>query len=107
MKGTVLKCLNELVKEKFGEDRWRDVLADAGLSRDTFYSPLQDIPDEQTYRVIGSTCKVLGLTQTQAFEAFGEYWMSVYGPKVYPHYYEGITSARDFMLNLDRLHIQV
>ena len=56
MKGTVLKCLNELVKEKFGEERWRDVLADAGLSRDTFYSPTQDLPDEQAYRVIGSTC---------------------------------------------------
>jgi hypothetical protein len=107
MKGTVLKCLGELVKEKFGEQRWREILADANLPTDSFFSPLDDIDDKITYGVIGSACKVLKLTKAQAFDAFGEYWMCVYGPKVYPRYYDGITSAREFMLKLDALHVVV
>src|SRR4051812_10072331 len=59
VKGTVLKCLGELVKEKFGEAQWRDVLVDAGLPADSFFSPMDDIADSVTFGVIGSTCKVL------------------------------------------------
>ena len=36
----------------------------------------------------------------------GEYWVNVYAPKIYAAYYQGVKSAKDFLLKMDYIHQQ-
>ncbi len=49
-------------------------------------------------------CNVLGISLQQAADAFGEYWVCKFAPKTYPFYYKGINSAKEFLLNMDKVH---
>ncbi len=104
MKGVIAVCLADLVKEKFGKDKWEAALEDAGLKKTTFFLPSANIDDEAVMKVIGSVCKVLGITLLQAADAFGDYWVNTYAPKVYKAYFRGKNNARDFLLNMDAVH---
>ncbi|MBI5478743.1 MAG: heme NO-binding domain-containing protein [Deltaproteobacteria bacterium] len=107
MKGTIIRCLDELVTSRFGGDKWKEILRETGLPPFKLYIPLQDVDDDEALRLIQSTCKVLGLSLQQAADAFGEYWMTVYAPKVYKSFLEKAKSARDFLLAMDQLHTTV
>ena len=103
MKGVIAKCLQELVVEQFGQDKW-----DAVISKvpdvPKIIVPIADIPDEKVLQLVGETCEVLGVSLQQAADAFGEYWVNVYSQKLYKRYYEKNKTARDFILYLDRIH---
>ena len=105
MKGVIFTCLKELVENEFGEDKWARALERAGLPRDARYLPIADVDDAVVLQVVGETCTVLGITQQQAADAFGRYWACVYAPKMYGAYYDGIKSAKEFLLKLDDIHV--
>lgn len=104
MKGAIARCLSDLVQEKFGRDKWEKVLETSGLSPNTIFAVTADIPDDAVMKVVQNTCTVLGITPIQAADAFGEYWVNTYAPKIYKSYYAGKTSARDMLLNMDNVH---
>jgi len=104
MKGVIAACLAELVKEKYGKEKWAAVLEDAGLSPTTMFMPSANIEDAAVMKVVGSVCKVLNITMLQAADAFGDYWVTTYAPKVYKAYYRGKPNARDFLTNMDYVH---
>lgn len=109
MKGTITACLMELVGEKFGNDKWAAILDDAQLgahAADFRMAPF-DIPDEQVLKLIASTCKVLRITEQQAADAFGEYWCCVYAPRVYSLVYKHFKSAREMILGMDKVHVDM
>jgi hypothetical protein len=105
MKGVILMCLANLVMEKFGRDKWEDSLEKAGFPRTTFFLATQDIEDALTMKVIDSTCKVLNITTEQAAMAFGDYWVNDFAVKIYQPFYRGPKSAKEFLLNLDKVHV--
>jgi hypothetical protein len=43
----------------------------------------------------------------QAAEAFGDYWVNVYAPNIYRTYFRTAKSAREFLLQMDRVHESV
>ncbi len=49
----------------------------------------------------------MNLSLEQATDAFGEYWVNVYAPKIYEMYYKGVKSAKDFLLKMDGVHKSV
>ncbi len=104
MKGSVAKCLEDLVCEKFGKDKWNNILKGLGLSDETTFRPTQDVDDQAILKAIDLTCKELNITFQQAADAFGDYWVNVYAPKVYSIYYKGMNSAREFILKMDNVH---
>ncbi|NOX88299.1 MAG: hypothetical protein GXO77_04675 [Calditrichaeota bacterium] len=104
MKGTIVKCLEELVTTKFGRDKWEKSLEDAGFNKSTMFLPIGDIDDAQVMKIIEMVCKNLNITLTQAADAFGDYWVNVYSQKLYGHYYAKHKTAKDFFLNLDNIH---
>ncbi len=109
MKGTITACLMELVERKFGKDKWADILDDAGLTEQASsfrMSPL-DIPDEQVAKLFSSTCNQLGMTAEQAAGAFGEYWCCSYAPEVYALIYKHFKSAREMILGMDKVHVDM
>ena len=104
MKGVIAVCLADLIKEKFGKDKWEEALEHAGLPKATFFMPSTNIEDEVILKVIDSVCHVLNITLEEAADAFGEYWVNTYAPKVYKVYYRSKDSAREFLLNMDKVH---
>ncbi|MCD4812833.1 heme NO-binding domain-containing protein [bacterium] len=103
MKGTIVKCLQELVKEKFGQDKWDAVVAKVPDMPKVILS-ISDIDDSKAMKAIQATCEVLNITLEQAADAFGEYWMTVYAPKNYPVFFNKNKTAKDFILYMDRVH---
>ena len=104
MKGVIITCLESLVKEQFGQESWEDILEEAGLERHTLFNITSNVEDESVLEIVNATCKVLNLTLPQAADAFGDYWVNVYAPKVYSMYYRKAHSAKEMLLNMDKLH---
>ncbi|MDA8104320.1 MAG: heme NO-binding domain-containing protein [Nitrospiraceae bacterium] len=104
MKGVILKCLADLVTEKFGKDKWVEALANAGIDGNSVFLATEDVADEKALKIVGSVCAVLNITLIQAADAFGDYWVNVFAPKIYQSYFRGANSARDFLLKMDDVH---
>lgn len=104
MKGVIVNCLAEMVKENFDADRWAMALERAGLDRKAIFFTTQDIDDEICMRLIDSVCQVLGISLEQAGDAFGDYWVNVFAPRIYHVYYESAHSAQEFLLKMDYIH---
>jgi hypothetical protein len=54
--------------------------------------------------VVGNACKVLGLSVTQAADAFGDYWVNSYAPKIYSVYFNRHKKAIDFIKGMEQVH---
>lgn len=107
MKGTIVKCLEELVIDQFGRERWEQILEGAGLSASTIVWPLADFDDSQVLDLVGALCESLHMSLSQAADAFGDYWVNVYSQKMYPLYYANHSTARDFLLAMDDVHVEM
>lgn len=105
MKGTIVKCLEELVSTKFGRDKWKKSLEDAGLKDSTMILAISDVDDLQVMKVVEAVCKNLNISLEQAADAFGDYWVNVYSQKMYSQYYEINKTAKDFLLDMDNVHV--
>src|SRR5271165_5140870 len=104
MKGTILKCIEELVTEKFGAEAWRHALIKAGLPEDRTFTLFEDVDDADVFKLMSGIASVASISKEQAHEAFGDYWSTVHGPKIYDAYFSGAKSARELLLNLDHIH---
>ena len=107
MKGTILKCIQELVSENHGPEIWAKVLDNSSYPT---YMPIlatADIPDEDIYSVLGCLQTELGVDAEYVFAAFAEYWMTTYAPRVYARLIHNVSSSREFLLGLDALHVRV
>lgn len=104
MKGVILGCLNELVEEEFGADKWETIRERAGLPKERCL-PIADVDDAVVMKAVEETCGVLGITLEQAADAFGRHWACTYAPKLYGAYYTGIKSTKEFLLKLDDIHV--
>jgi hypothetical protein len=107
MKATITNCLAELVETKFGKDKWEAILKDAGLQAHAgvFRIPPSDVPDDQAYKLIASTCKVLAITPQQAADAFGSYWCCTYAPRIYAPIVKRFKNAREMIVGMDSVHV--
>lgn len=105
MKGIIAMCVAELVSKKFGQDKWEEILLDSGLKKKTRFLAFEDVDEEVFMNVIRSIKKILHLSLPEIGDAFGDYWINEFAPRIYPAYYIGITSARDFLLKMDEVHL--
>jgi hypothetical protein len=105
MKGTIVKCLEELVRTKHGDERWRAILARSGMSPTTLFFTMSVVPDGDVVALLGSTANVLGITLEAAMDAFGDYWSTTYAPSIYGAYFKKAKGAKEFLLNLDHIHV--
>lgn len=110
MKGTITRCAKELVESRFGADQWQQILDHAQVDEDTRYRiayPTTDIDDGMAKDILRSTGGVLGLTPEQVADAFGEHWCCVYAPKIYSSILTRFNSAREMILGMDKVHVQL
>lgn len=107
MKGTVHKCIEKLVIESFGLDKWEECLESVGLDEDHVFMMSDDVDEATTMKMLGNMPEILEISFQQLLDAFGEYWACKYTPAIYSAYFEGITSSRELLVNLDRIHGEV
>jgi hypothetical protein len=107
MYGLVNKAIQDLVCEKFGEDKWLEIKKRAGFE-DDFFIGLQSYPDSLTYGLVKHSSEVLGADANIILEAFGEYWILYTASEGYGNMLELAGSTLpDFLRNLDMLHTHV
>jgi hypothetical protein len=104
MKGTIVKCLEELVTGKFGADKWKESLEKAGISERRTFTVLGDVNETEFLQIMNGVASATSLSMEQTMEAFGEHWSTVYAPTVYGAYFANAKSARELLLNLDHIH---
>jgi hypothetical protein len=104
MKGTIVKCLEELVISKYGKDKWVRSLEDAGMDPLAIIWPMGDIPDAQVIELVKAVCQNLGISLVQAADAFGDYWVNVYAQKMYQMYFARHSTAKGFLQAMNKVH---
>lgn len=104
MKGTIVKCLEDMVKAKAGPEKWKAILEKAGHSPVRMFTTIEAVPDGEVTKLIGAAAEVLRLTAQQAMDAFGDYWSTTYAPGIYAVYFQRAKSAKAFLLSLDGIH---
>lgn len=104
MKGITVDCLKKLVTDHYGAEKWKEIASKAGVPADRTFRHDEDLTDEFVLNLFGKTCEVGKLTMEQACEAYGAYWVGSYMLSVYPEFYVGVKSAREFLLKLDTIH---
>lgn len=104
MYGLVNKAIQDLVCEKFGEDKWIEIKKLSGFE-DDFFVGLQSYPDSLTYTLVKNSSKVLGADSSAVLEAFGEYWILYTADQGYGDMMLlAGDNLVDFLNNLDMLH---
>ena len=106
MNGVIPDCLTQMIKTKYGADRLAEVLSAAHMERQSFL-PGSDIPDADVMKLMGAACRTLGISEGQAAEAFGEYWCLTYAARIYKADFAGVPNARQFLLQMKRVHERV
>lgn len=104
MKGITVDCLKKLVIEQYGADTWKEIASKAGVAPERDFRHDEDITDDFVLNLFGKTCEIGNLTMEQACDAYGAYWVGSYMKSVYPEFYVGVKSAREFLLKLDTIH---
>ena len=107
MYGLVNKAIQDLVCEKFGEDKWLEIKKMSNFE-DDFFIGLQSYPDSLTYELVKNSSKVLGAESSVIMEAFGEYWILFTAKEGYGEMLDlAGDSLTEFLNNLDMLHNRV
>lgn len=105
MKGTIVVALGEMIQKNFGKDKWREILKSVEMRPTIPVLATEDIPDETVLNIIKQTCRIMNISIEQAADAFGEYWVNEYAPRVYKVYYLDCKNARDFITKMDDIHV--
>jgi len=98
MKGVILRCLEEMVREKYGEDLWSEV---AGGKN---FPPTENVDDSVVLSILSGLCIRTGKTLDTIAEEFGRYWIGVYSQRLYKNFFIEAENARDFILKVDEIH---
>lgn len=107
MKGIIAICLKNMIKDNYNIEKWNEILELSNIDPYIIINAVQDFDDDIILKMVDSTCKVLNISLEQAADAFGEYWMTTFAPKIYEVYFREVDSAKDFILKMDDVHKKV
>jgi len=88
MKGTIVKCMQELVERTFGASKWKESLKRAGIEEHAWFNATADVADSDVMKIVKGISEAASLSVEQVADAFGEYWSSQYAPKLYGVFFE-------------------
>lgn len=104
MYGLVNQALEHMVMSHHGEQTWEHIKRHAQVDIEMFLG-MEVYPDEISYRLFESACRVLGVTMEALLERFGGYWFSFTAHVGYDHLLALAGSSLEELLeNLDTLH---
>ena len=104
MKGTIPKCLEEMVRARHGQETWDRVKAAAGLARWHTFLTTEAVSDQMVTDLFGTAAKTLGMPLQQVMDDFGMHWSTVYAPDIYGVYFRRASNAREMLLSMSEVH---
>lgn len=106
MYGLVNKAVEQLVKSKFGEAKWREIATKANVEH-SFIS-MDTYSDQVTYDLVAAATEILEIPANSILEALGEHWIQ---HTVEEGYGQMISmygnSVTEFLQNMNNLHAQI
>ncbi len=106
MKGVINKGIQEMAETQFGVQAWEKIKEIAGC-KEPFFSISEDYPDQMTFDLAGAAAQALGIPLETVLVEFGKFWVMNTGKRSYPTFFKlAGSSAREFLLNMDRVHQQ-
>jgi len=99
MKGTIVRCMEELVTNKFGEEKWQESLKRAGIPEWRSFTTFCDVDEPEVMAIMKGIAGAASLSMEQLMEG-----STVYGPNIYGAYFADAKTARELLLNLDHIH---
>ena len=107
MKGIVNKGIQDMLESKYGNEIWAKVKSLAGCD-EPFFAVSLDYPDEMTLALLKAASKVTGLPMETLMVEYGKFMV----PNTLRRHYSTYialagSTAREFLLNLDRVHSEV
>lgn len=106
MLGTIVICMEQLVRDEYGNELWENILEKSGLSKDHNFYSHKEVDDDVFKQLFDNGCEILSLTKEQLSDAFGEAWM-IYAKKTYFAFFMMKKNAKDFLLDMDRTHTKI
>lgn len=107
MYGLINNSLKGMINEKFGEDKWLEVLSASGVPEDSFLT-MRSYDDELTYALAGAASEVLGAPVEACLEMFGEYWVLETATKSYGLLLDAAGGNMvEFLTNMNALHDRI
>ena len=107
MKGIVNLGIQEFVIARWGEEKWSAVKERAGCEA-PFFAIAQDYPDEMSAALVEAAAEELGISANDAWTECGTFIVPNTLKANYPSYMAlAGSSAREFLLNMGRIHEQV
>ncbi len=107
MKGIINKGIQELIEAKFGAEAWEKV-KDLAKCEELFFSASEEYPDQMTLDLANAASKVSGLPLETVLVEFGKFWVLNISAEAYPTFFKlAGKTAREFLLNMDKVHQQV
>jgi len=104
MKGTIPKCLEEMVRARYSESTWDQVKKAADLASWHSFLTTEDIPDDTVKALFATTAEVLDKTVQEVMDEFGIHWSTVYAPDIYGVFFNRASSARELLLGMAEVH---
>jgi heme-NO-binding protein len=107
MYGLINNSLKDMIREKFGEEKWLEVLKNSGVPEDSFLT-MRSYDDALTYSLAGAASEVLGAPVDTCLEMFGEYWVLETATKSYGILLDAAgTDMLEFLGNMNALHDRI
>ena len=104
MKGVIVRCLYGLIKSDFGKDKLKEIMQLSGENPYTVVNATSDIDDHRVFQLFENTCKILNLSKQEVCDAFGNYFVNTFAPKMYSVFYGRFKSAKEFITGMDEVH---
>ena len=107
MYGLVNQAVEDLAVRLGGPELWTKIVEQAGLDVPVFVA-MSAYDDDITFRLVAAASEVLGLTQAEVLEAFGEHWILYTGSQGYGPMMSAMgTTLPQFLGNLDAMHSRI
>lgn len=107
MYGLVNQAVEDLAVRLGGPELWSKIVAQAGLDAPVFVA-MSAYDDDVTYRLVAAASEVLGVSQAEVLEAFGEHWILYTGSQGYGPMMSAMgETLPQFLGNLDAMHSRI
>jgi hypothetical protein len=104
MYGIINKSIEELVVEKFGEEKWELIKTRSGIEEDFFISN-EPYDDNITYSLAGAISEEMKIPLEQVLFLFGEWWILKTSNEKYGSLMKaGGSNLKLFLTNLPQFH---
>lgn len=107
MYGLINSALQDMIREKFGDEQWQRVLERSGVPDDSFLT-MRSYDDQVTFDLAVAASEVLEAPLETCLEMFGVYWIEETASKSYGPLMEACGSDMvEFLHNLNTLHDRI